>query len=134
MELDLTHGKGTVIVEGNLLTVTSIGAFNEYGARSINEKIRNEIAKLKGKPFCILYDTRALQGITPEAFEEAENLNRWLLTQNMLANATVSTTLAAAAIIDKYAPTKKMHQQKNFTDIDEALSWLKNHGANTNLD
>jgi len=125
MKLELNHGKGSVILTDTLITVTPIGAFNEYGARSINAKIREKIARLDGKSFCILYDTRALQGITPEAFDEAEVLNKWLLTQNMLANATVSNSTVTTAIIEKYSPTKKMHNQKNFTNIDDALSWLK---------
>lgn len=92
--MTLNHGDFEVSVDGNIIIVELKGSFNEYGAKALTEQIKATIETFAGVPFSIAVNDLALEGITPEAYEQLNNYNSWLNGQNMRAKAMIVAMLS----------------------------------------
>jgi len=118
------HGNHTIEVRGNTIILTLFGEFNRQGALSYIQNMKDTIVQFAGQPIVILVDNTQLTGATPKAYEESNNYNQWLATQNVLAVATVYSS-EVFNIIDKTRVTNKKHlNYKAFSTSEEAQQWL----------
>jgi len=124
MQTNLSHGTYVLTYQNNIIEVTLSGAFNEYGVIDWTNAIKKTIASFNGEKFCILMDLRKALGGTPEAFEQANQYNDWLNSQNMVAKAVIFENAVLAEIERVMVSAKRFQKIKNFHDIIEARQWL----------
>jgi hypothetical protein len=123
--MSLEHGHHSITIEDNIIIIELTGSFNEYGARSLTDDIRRTIKQFKGKPFCILLNDFALEGITPEGYKEIDEYNVWLNTQNMIAKAIVIKIDILSKMEESRIPAKAQQNIKSFRNMPDAVDWLK---------
>jgi hypothetical protein len=123
--MDTEHGEVTITVQNNIIMVKLQGAFNEYGAKKYTEGVKLVIKNFNGQRFAILVDNLEMLGGTPEAYQELEQHNKWLNTQNLIAKAMVISSAVTIDIIDLLSPARKIQTCKNFDNIKDAINWLE---------
>jgi len=75
--MNIEHGETFCEVNGNIIIMRTIGAFNEYGAQNYTNAIKFAVDSLQGSSFSIMVNNLAFLGGTPEAYQELENYNAW---------------------------------------------------------
>lgn len=125
MALEPAHGECIVECEGGLIKATLKGMFNVAGGKRYTEGVQRYVEAMNGKPFVILVNNQALEGATPEAYQELERYNQWLNKQNMVAKAMVIDSKLQAGMIDAYSPARQEQNTRSFSDEISALEWLK---------
>jgi len=123
--MDIEHGEVSIVVEGNIIIVRTIGAFNEYGAQRYTHGVKSLVESMQDKSFSILINNLEFQGATPEAFEELEKYNVWLNNQKLIAKAMVITSNITLDVINMRSPARAAQQNKNFDNEEDAMDWLK---------
>lgn len=121
----MVHGEHSIVINGNIIVLKLIGAFNEYGVFKLIQNIKEVIKRFNGKIFSILVDYLEFLGGTPEAYEELEKYNKWLNNQNMAAKAMVIKSSATLGIINSLLPSIKKQNIKEIDNKSEAIEWLK---------
>ena len=125
IEMTIEHGGNTVIVKGNIINVTLIGAFNEYDAKNVSKKIKKIVEGFNLNKFLMLMNLSNWDGATPEAFTTSNEFNEWLNSQNMVAKAIVITSQTVKAIDQQWVPSKLVQNIEYFDNEGEALRWLE---------
>ena len=120
-----SHGTFSLRQENNIIFITLIGSFNEYGLSELAHNLKNRVIALSGERFAILINDTEMEGGTPEAYEELNELNIWLNTKNMVAKAVVVKYEMTLDIIKSRAPALKTQNIKTFHLESQAFSWLK---------
>jgi hypothetical protein len=64
-------------------------------------------------------------GGATEAYQELEQYNKWLNSQNFIAKAMVIFSAVTIDIIDLLSPAKKLQTCKNFDNIKNAINWFE---------
>jgi len=82
--MNLNHGDYSVKIDKNIIVVDLNGAFNEYGVREFIAEVKSIIVRFSGTPFSILMNNISVLGATPQAYEELNDYNTWLNTQNLV--------------------------------------------------
>ena len=113
-------------INGNIIIMRTIGAFNEYGAQNYTNAIKSAVDSLQGNSFSILVNNLAFLGGTPEAYQELENYNAWLNQQNFSAKAMVINCNTTLDVIHMLSPSMASQKTKNFDNEEEAMAWLQN--------
>ena len=123
--MGIEHGESSVTIDGNIISVTLLGAFNEYGLQEIANALKHTIEGLQGRKFSILVNALEFQGATPEAYVELDKLNAWLNTQNMMAKALLITSDSTLNIIKTRIPSIQSQKMEVFDNKADAIAWLK---------
>lgn len=123
--MTVEHGYNTIILKENIIHITLIGSFNEYGANDVSQKTKAIINSLNQKRFLILANLSNLNGATPEAFNTSNEFNLWLNSQNMVAKAIVITSQVIKNIDQQWVPSKACQNIEYFDNEYDALIWLK---------
>ncbi len=121
---DRPHGEILLTTQGNILIAQYIGMFNLDGMQLGVQAMQTAIAQFAGEPFAMLIDDLQVEGGTPEAYEALEAFNQWLISQNMVAKATVITSKVKLKIIDSLVASRKKQNHQAFTTMSDAISWL----------
>ena len=127
------HGESSFHVDGNIITFVMKGAFNEYGFIAAVKRLKNIVASFKGEKFYILMDITEGIGGTPELYDEMNQYNEWLNSQNMIAKAIVILSKMNLDIYSARVTTNKKQNQKSFDNVPDALNWLKQVNINNKL-
>jgi len=120
----IKHGKNQVSIQDNIISITLNGPFNEYDFKDLSQKVKQAVEKCDGKDFCILVNDLQLLGATPEAYDELEELNQWLNTQQMIAKSIVIKSDSTLAAISSRVPALKDQKIKIFDVEEDAMHWL----------
>ena len=125
MNIELEHGKSYISVDGDLIAVKIIGAFNKEGMiRSIKE-LKSVIESFDQKNFKLLFDYSQAEGGTPDVFDKINECNIWLNSQNMVAKAIVINSSIHLAILESRTPARNVQKSKIFKDKTTAVNWLQ---------
>ena len=125
MNVELEHGKSYISVDGDLITVKIIGAFNKEGVIQSIEEIKSAVESFNQKKFKLLFDYSKAEGGTPDVFDKINECNIWLNSQNMVAKAIVINSSIHLAILESRTPARNLQKSKNFEDKGTAMNWLK---------
>ena len=119
------HGKIAIEEFNGVIIVRAKGSFNEFGIKDYTEQAKKIIKKKNGDKFSILINALNAEGGTPEAFHELEKFNAWLKSVNLVAKATVISCKTTLGLLDKFSPSRKNQNIRNFENEEEALQWLQ---------
>ena len=125
MTIELEHGKNSISVDDNIITVKSVGVYNIEGIVKAIEELKVVIESFSHKEFKLLFDYTETEGGTPEVFEQINECNIWLNSQNMVAKALVINSAMHLSILESRTPARKLQKTKNFDNKASAISWLK---------
>ncbi len=123
------HGDAIVDIQGQIVSVTLIGSFDEFGVRKYAEELKQQVMSLQGQEFAVLVNVIAFTGGTPEAYEEIELYNQWLNQENMVAKAMVSISQLTLSIALPRTPARSVQNMENFSDSASAREWLEHQLA-----
>lgn len=118
------HGKSFISVDGNIITIKVIGAFNSEGSAKLIEELKVVIESFYQKQFKLLFDYTSAEGGTPEVFEKINECNIWLNSQNMVAKALVINSDVILTILESRTPARESQHSKNFDNKADAINWL----------
>jgi len=124
MKFDTGHGQHTASISGQVIKSKLTGAFNTEGCSAWVDSVKSLISSLEGKPFCLLIDTRDYNGGTDEALSIANDFNRWLNNQKIVAKAHVITSQVLHDIAIERVPEIKHQNVQTFKNIEDAMTWL----------
>ncbi|MCJ8337126.1 MAG: hypothetical protein MJK10_01530 [Pseudomonadales bacterium] len=119
------HGKYFISVDGDIITVKAVGAFNSEGIVKAIEELESVIESFSQKKFKLLFDYLETEGGTPDVFEKINECNIWLNSQNMVAKALVINSSTYLAILENRTPARSSQNAKSFNDKTSAINWLK---------
>lgn len=122
--MKLEHGQSEIVIEGQIIHVRLIGAFNDFGANEYIRKVKQAILSFENSAIVMLIDDRALDGGTPESYQLIDEYNQWCKTQNILGKAIVTTNIPSANIIQSNAKSYLSQDVRFFNNIPDALQWL----------
>jgi len=125
MIVEHEHGKYFISVDGDIITVKSVGAFNREGTAKVIVELKLAIESFSDKNFKLLFDYTETDGGTPEVFEQINECNIWLNSQNMVAKALIINSAMHLSILESRTPARKSQNAKNFDDKASAIAWLK---------
>ena len=125
MTIEHEHGKNSISVDGNIITVKSVGAYNTEGVFKAIEELKVVIESFFQKEFKLLFDYTETYGGTPEVFEQINECNIWLNSQTMVAKALVINSAMHLSILESRTPARKSQNTKNFDNKASAINWLK---------
>lgn len=119
------HGEVHIHREGNIIVSELNGAFNMEGAQKYIQGMKEAVKEFEGESFLMLVNNLKLEGGTPEAFQELEQYNHWLTTQNLIAKAIVLESIVTIDLIDRLSPSQKQQTYKIFDNESDAFTWLR---------
>jgi hypothetical protein len=119
------HGTATILVDGDIITVTPSGSFNEEGITKVIADLTSVIESFDQKSFKLLFDYTQTQGGTPEVYEKINDCNVWLNTQRLNAKAIIINSRINLAILERRTPARHAQNTQCFEDKVSALTWLK---------
>lgn len=118
------HGDVLISVDNQIINVELTGAFNYEGAKYYSTKIKRAINSLKIKKFAVCVDIRGVEGGTPEAFQELEQLNSWLNSNGLIAKAFVKKGSFLCQLLRINCPSLKEQCCQGFASDTPAHEWL----------
>lgn len=122
----MEHGKYSVTLKNDIITIVLVGMFNEMATKTVNGLIKEQVNTLGNKAFKILLDCSEYEGSTREAHQLSNEFLEWLNQQNCIARATVFSLKLYHDIVKNEQPA--LFGQKNrreFNNVDAANAWLK---------
>ncbi len=119
------HGESFISVDGDIITVKAIGAFNLEGIVKVITELELIIESFCQKEFKLLFDYSQTDGGTPEVFDKINECNVWLNSQNMVAKALIINSPTNLAILESRTPARNSQNTKQFDDKASAIAWLK---------
>ena len=125
MTIESEHGKSYISVDGDIISVIAVGAYNKEGIIKTIEQLKSAIESFNQKKFKLLFDYSQVEGATPDVFNEINECNVWLNCQNMAAKALVINSTMHLAILESRTPARNLQNAKNFEDKPSAINWLK---------
>jgi hypothetical protein len=124
------HGVYSVVLKGNLLSITLIGSFNELATKSACLQIQAKVDSLNGKAFGVLFNCTGYEGSTPAAHKISNDYFSWVNKQNCLAWAAVYHHAIYAEMAKNEQPAMFECQNRlEFYDIESAKLWLANQSV-----
>ncbi|MCP4322844.1 MAG: hypothetical protein GY951_03335 [Psychromonas sp.] len=124
MTIESDHGKSCISVDGDIISVLAVGAYNEEGIMLIIEELESIINSFNQDKFKLLFDFSQVEGGTPDVYIKINECNIWLNGQNMVAKALVINSDVQLAILDSRSPARSLQNSKNFEDKSSAINWL----------
>jgi hypothetical protein len=119
------HGTFSVVLEGNLLSITLLGTFNDIATLSACQQIEAKVESLNGQAFGILLNCIGYEGSTPDAHKISNKYLLWLNKSNYIALATIySQNIYADIVKNEQAALSELKSRREFTDVQEAKLWL----------
>lgn len=119
------HGEVQVVLDGNIIIATLVGAFNESGAINYTNQVKKLVNELDGRKYGMLVDNTYTDGGTPEAYSVLEKYHQWQNSTNLAAKALVIKVQLINDLLEYLSPSIKKQTTKTFSDKAEALAWLK---------
>ena len=119
------HGEVNIHTAGKIIVAELKGAFNMEGAQKYVHDMKEAVKEFEGESFLMLVNDLKLEGGTPEAFQELEQYNHWLTTQNLIAKAIVLESIVTIDLIDRLSPSQKQQTYKIFDNESDAFTWLR---------
>ena len=119
-----THGKYHIELRGNTIYKSLKGSFNEDAILEIISKEKDIIKNLNSEKFSILIDVLEMEGATPEAFSVIDNYNKWLNTQNLLAQVFVNKSSFLIEINEERVKSQDKTKTKIFDNLEDAQKWI----------
>jgi hypothetical protein len=119
------HGESSISIDGDIITVKAVGAFNLEGIVKVIAELELIIDSFCQKEFKLLFDYSQTEGGTPEVFEKINECNVWLNSQNMIAKALIINSPINLAILESRTPARNSQNTKQFDDKASAITWLK---------
>ena len=119
-----------VSTQDNIISITLRGSLKESDYKNIAQKVKQAVAQFNDQGFCILVNDLQLIGSTLDAYQELEELNQWLNTQQMIAKAIVIERDTLLGTIKTLVPAIKDQKIKTFDVIEDAMLWLKSQLRN----
>ena len=119
------HGKCFISVDGDIITVKAVGAFNSEGIVKTIEELESGIESFSQKKFKLVFDYSQTEGGTPDVFEKINECNIWLNSQNMVAKALVINSSVLLEILESRTPARNSQNAKCFDDKASAINWLE---------
>mgnify|MGYP000423825364 CR=1 FL=1 len=127
--MSLEHGTYLITVKDNIIVIKLSGPFNDFGAIALLSEVKKTIKGFNHNNFSILDNFLELEGATPEAMYEAmyeaNEFNKWLINQNLVAKAIVIRSIALKELDKKLIPSQENLNIKFFENEEEAMHWLK---------
>ena len=126
--MSIEHGKCSVSVDGDIITVKAVGAFNSEGIVKAIKELESVIESFGQKEFKLLFDYSETEGGTPDVFDKINECNLWLNNQNMIAKAIVINSPTNLEILESRTPARSAQNSRNFDNKASAVYWLKSEG------
>ncbi|MCJ8296339.1 MAG: hypothetical protein MJK15_18225 [Colwellia sp.] len=120
----VAHGQSSISVDGDIITVKAVGAFNVEGITKTIEQLKFFIEGFGQKEFKLLFDYTETEGGTPDVFDKINECNIWLNSQNMVAKAVVVHSEILFKILESRTPARHSQNEQSFDDIASAINWL----------
>ena len=120
----VAHGQSSISVDGDIITVKAVGAFNVEGITKTIEQLKLFIEGFGQKEFKLLFDYTETDGGTPDVFDKINECNIWLNSQNMVAKAVVIHSEILLKILESRTPARHSQNEQSFDDIASAINWL----------
>ena len=120
----VAHGQSSISVDGDIITVKAVGAFNVEGITKTIEQLKLFIEGFGQKEFKLLFDYTETDGGTPDVFDKINECNIWLNSQNMVAKAVVINSSILLAILESRTPARNSQNAQSFDDTTSAINWL----------
>ena len=120
----VAHGQSSISVDGDIITVKAVGAFNLEGITKTIEQLKLFIEGFGQKEFKLLFDYTETEGGTPDVFDKINECNIWLNSQNMVAKAVVINSSILLAILESRTPARNSQNAQSFDDTTSAINWL----------
>ena len=120
----VAHGQSSISVDGDIITVKAVGAFNVEGITKTIEQLKFFIEGFGQKEFKLLFDYTETDGGTPDVFDKINECNIWLNSQNMVAKAVVIHSEILLKILESRTPARHSQNEQSFDDIASAINWL----------
>ena len=120
----VAHGQSSISVDGDIITVKAVGAFNVEGITKTIEQLKFFIEGFGQKEFKLLFDYTEIDGGTPDVFDKINECNIWLNSQNMVAKAVVINSSILLAILESRTPARNSQNAQSFDDTTSAINWL----------
>ena len=120
----VAHGQSSISVDGDIITVKAVGAFNVEGITKTIEQLKFFIEGFGQKEFKLLFDYTETEGGTPDVFDKINECNIWLNSQNMVAKAVVVHSEILLKILESRTPARHSQNEQSFDDIASAINWL----------
>ncbi|NQY47730.1 MAG: hypothetical protein HRT50_01255 [Colwellia sp.] len=120
----VAHGQSSISVDGDIITVKAVGAFNLEGITKTIEQLKLFIEGFGQKEFKLLFDYTEIDGGTPDVFDKINECNIWLNSQNMVAKAVVINSSILLAILESRTPARNSQNAQSFDDTTSAINWL----------
>ena len=120
----VAHGQSSISVDGDIITVKAVGAFNLEGITKTIEQLKLFIEGFGQKEFKLLFDYTETDGGTPDVFDKINECNIWLNSQNMVAKAVVINSSILLAILESRTPARNSQNAQSFDDTTSAINWL----------
>ncbi|MDO6445439.1 hypothetical protein Q4493_06560 [Colwellia sp. 1_MG-2023] len=118
------HGEFEISTQDKIIEIKLKGAFYCIGAKKYADTLKKVITSLNKSSFSLCVDITQVEGGTPEAFEELEKLNQWVITKGMTGKAFVKRSSLICSMLRKYCPTIRLQNCKGFYSTSEARAWL----------
>ena len=125
MTIESEHGRSYISVDGDIITVKAVGAYNKEGMIKTIEQLESVINSFNQKEFKLLFDYSQAEGGTPDVFDIINECNIWLNSQNMVAKALVINSSMHLTILESRTPARYLQNSKSFSDKASAVNWLK---------
>ena len=123
--LMLEHGTFSVVLEGNLLSITLLGTFNDIATLSACQQIEAKVESLNGQAFAILLNCIGYEGSTPDAHKISNQYLLWLNKRNYIALASIySKNIYADIVKNEQTALFELKNRREFNDLQEAKLWL----------
>lgn len=127
--MPIPHGHIDITVKNKVITAVFIGSINYETLCGYSKRIKEFIKQFNNESFALLIDDMALEGATPEAYEELQLLNTWVNTQRLVAKAFVIESNINKEIILQRTPALSAQNIKFFKTHTEATQWLEQYLA-----
>jgi len=124
-KMSIEHGKCYISVDGDIITVKAVGAFNSEGIVKTIKELESVIESFGQKDFKWLFDYSETEGGTPDVFNKINECNIWLNNQNIIAKAIVINSPTNLEILASIAPAISAQNTRNFDDKASAMDWLR---------
>jgi len=119
------HGSYRCGIEGEVITCSLNGSFNEAGISSCLNAQKRAIESFGSSDCFLLVDCTELTGATPEAYKTVDDFYRDLNYPHLIAIAIIHTQYVLARLEERDIPQMKNHNIQVFSNRKSAISWFE---------
>jgi diguanylate cyclase (GGDEF)-like protein len=122
-------GHYTISYDQDVFQITPLGQWDEATANKFFEELNGRVAKLNGRPWATIVDTRKWQVATRDVQKIIAIKTRNIVAKNLCYEAFVipSNDLANYQT-EIMTPTNPNYERQTFNDINRAKDWLNHKG------